>query len=78
MIEKKGEFFGGVGMMAGFIVVLIIIFMPVFNGQNGLDFLDSLYNSISKGSAYFIPKVKEEIESFQGRQDQRRAGHGNQ
>ena len=66
MIEKKGEFFGGVGLMAGFILVLIIIFMPVFNGQNGLNYLDALYNSISKGSAYFIPQVKEEVTAFSG------------
>ena len=52
--------------MAGFILVLIIIFMPIFNGQNGLNYLDALYNSIAKGSAYFIPKVKEEVASFNG------------
>lgn len=66
MIEKKGEFFGGAALMASFILVLIIIFMPVFNGQNGLDFLDALYNSISKGSAYYIPKVRTESEAFNG------------
>ena len=66
MIEKKSEFFGGVGLMAGFILVLIIIFMPVFNGQNGLNYLDALYNSISKGSAYYIPKVQDEASAFKG------------
>jgi hypothetical protein len=66
MIAHKKEFFGGVAMLAGFAVVLIIIFMPVFGGQNGLDYLDSLYNSISKGSAYYIPKVKEETDAFKG------------
>jgi len=66
MIEKKGKFFGGMALMAAFIIVLVIIFLPLFNGQNGLNFLDSLYNSISKGSAYFIPRVKEEIVPFKG------------
>lgn len=66
MIEKKGEFYSGMGMMAGFIVVLILIFMPIFNGQNGLDYLDALYNSISKGSAYYIPKVRTESDAFKG------------
>jgi len=66
MIEKKGEFYGGMGLMATFIIVLIVIFMPVFNGQNGLNYLDSLYNSISKGSAYYISKVKEESDTFNG------------
>jgi len=66
MIEKKGEFYGGVALMATFLLVLIIIFMPVFNGQNALNYLDSLYNSISKGSAYYIPKVKAESDTFNG------------
>lgn len=66
MIAHKKEFYSGVGMMAAFIVVLAIIFSPVFNGQNGLDYLDSLYNSISKGSAYYIPKVREASTAFKG------------
>jgi hypothetical protein len=53
--------------MLGFTVVLIIIFMPVFGGQNGLNYLDALYNSISKGSAYYIPKVQEESDKFLGK-----------
>ena len=66
MIAHKKKFYGGVGMMVAFIVILIIIFMPVFDGQNGLNYLDSLYNSISKGSAYYIPKVMEESDKFKG------------
>lgn len=66
MIAHKKEFYGGVGLMVGFIVVLFIIFSPVFNGHNGMEYLDSLYNSISKGSAYYIPKVKEETNTFVG------------
>jgi hypothetical protein len=66
MIAHKKEFWGGVGMMAAFVVVLIIIFMPIFAGQNGLNYLDNLYNSISKGSAYYIPAVREEVQKFSG------------
>jgi len=67
MIAHKKEFFGGVGMMIAFIIVLIIMFSPIFKGQNGLDYLDNLYNSISKGSAYYIPKVKKESDHFNGK-----------
>lgn len=67
MIAQKKEFYSGVGMLAAFVVVLIIIFSPVFNGHNGLEYLDSLYNSISKGSAYYIPKVKEKTDMFKGK-----------
>ena len=66
IIAHKKEFFGGFGLLVAFFVVLVIMFSPVFKGQNGLEYLDSLYNSISKGSAYYIPKVKEETDNFMG------------
>jgi len=66
MIAHKKEFFGGFGLLVAFFVVLVIMFSPVLKGQNGLEYLDSLYNSISKGSAYYIPKVKEETDNFTG------------
>jgi len=66
MIAHKKEFYGGFALLVAFFVALFIIFSPVFGGQNGLDYLDSLYNSISKGSAYYIPKVKEETDKFTG------------
>jgi len=67
MIANKKKFYSGVILLSAFTVVLIIIFMPLFNGHNGLSYLDSLYNSISKGSAYYIPKLKEEAGEFSGR-----------
>lgn len=64
-IEKKMKI-RGILMMASFFVVLGVIFMPIFKGQNGLDFLDSLYNSISKGSAYYIPETMEKVKKYEG------------
>jgi hypothetical protein len=64
MIEKKNEFFLGLGLMIGFVVVLLFFFMPLIKGKNGLDYLDTLYNSISKGSAYYIPSTKKEVQKF--------------
>jgi hypothetical protein len=61
MIAHPKKFYAGVALMVGFIVVLILIFLPIFKGQNCLDYLDSLYNSISKGSANYIPDLKQEI-----------------
>jgi hypothetical protein len=66
MIERKKEFYGGLGLMTSFTIVLVIFFSPLFAGHNGLDYLDNLYNSISKGSAYYISKVKEETDTFKG------------
>lgn len=62
----------GLILMALFTVVLVVIFMPIFPGvgdqkANGLDYLDNLYNTISKGSAYYIPKAKKDSEAFNGK-----------
>jgi hypothetical protein len=68
MISRKREFFGGLILIIVFVIVLILFFMPLYHGMNGLDYLDNLYNSISKGSAYYIPKVKKECEPLQGKE----------
>jgi len=46
---------------AGFVAVLVLIFMPLFDGRNALNYMDDLYNSISKGSAYYIGGLQEEV-----------------
>jgi hypothetical protein len=66
MIAKKKSFFTGFFMIAGFFGILIVMFSPVFEGHNALNYLDGLYNSISKGSAYYIPAVKEDIKAYNG------------
>ena len=66
MISDKKKFISGLVMMAMFVVVLILFFSSVFNGKNGLEFFDDLYNSISKGSAYYIPQLREEAQALNG------------
>jgi hypothetical protein len=66
MIYNKKEFYGGAALLVGFFIILAIIFMPLFSGQNALNYLDALYNSISKGSAYYIPKATEEAGVLNG------------
>ncbi len=67
MLANKKEFYSGVGLMAGFLLVLAIMFSPVFNGHNGLNYMDGLYNSISKGSAYYIPDLKKQTANYSGK-----------
>lgn len=68
MIAAKKTFFIGFTMLAGFAAVFAVLFMPLFEGgQNTLNYLDNLYNSISKGSAYYIPDLREKNSAFQGR-----------
>jgi len=70
MIANKKEFSGGLVMMAGFWIVFAILLSPVFPGQdkkvNMLDYMDSMYNSISKKSAYYVPATREKVEAFKG------------
>jgi len=64
MIADKKEFYGGFALLVGFFAVLAIMFTPLFEGKNALNYLDSLYNTISKGSAYYIPKLKKDVADF--------------
>ncbi len=58
----------GIFLALSFIGVLILIFSPIYGGgMNGLDFADDLFNKLSKGSSYFIPKLKEANKEFQGK-----------
>jgi len=66
MIGNVKQFYTGLGLIIGFTVVLIFFFMPLYGGKNALDYLDNLYNTISKGSAYYIPKASEEAKKFKG------------
>ena len=60
MIADPRKFYIGVGLLAFFAVVLVIFFLPVLDGKNPMTYLDSLYNSISKQSAYHIPELKQQ------------------
>jgi hypothetical protein len=68
MIANKKTFGKGVALMIAFSIVLVAMFMPLFNGQNGLQTMDNLYNSISKGSANYIPKADKAIGKLSGQQ----------
>jgi hypothetical protein len=65
MITNKTQFMTGVTLMVLFTAVFICIFMPLFGGRNGLEYLDNLYNSISKGSAYYIDTVRTDVQTIQ-------------
>jgi hypothetical protein len=68
LIKNKGLFIMGLFLALSFIIVLILIFSPIYGkGMNGLDYADDLFNKLSKGSSYFIPKLKEANKKFQGK-----------
>lgn len=68
MIHDKKEFGLGLVLMAGFFVVLAIIFMPLFEGgRNTIDHLDNVFNAISKNSAYYIPDLTGKADAHAGK-----------
>jgi len=66
MIADKKQFTLGALLLAAFCVVLVLIFLPLFDGQNALNYMDDLFNSISKGSAYYIDGLREEAKELAG------------
>ena len=66
MDKEKKKLILGVSMLLSFVVVLLAIFLPIFNGTNAMVYADSLYNSISKGSVHYIPEVKKESDLLTG------------
>lgn len=67
LIRKKKPFNIGVIFTITFLGVLFMIFSPVFNGKNGLQYADDSFNKLAKGSSYFIPKVSRSVEKFVGK-----------
>lgn len=55
MITNKKTFTLGIVLLVSFMAVFAYILSPSFgNGRNGLEYADDMFNSLSKGSAYFI------------------------
>lgn len=67
LIMEKGAFIKGILLLASFAIVLIAMFMPLFSGQNALEAADKLFNSIAKGSTYYIPDLKRQNQQYLGK-----------
>ena len=70
MIANKKEFTSGLTLFIAFWIVFALLLSPLYPGQgkkvNMLDYMDNMYNSISKKSAYYIPATQKKIEAYQG------------
>jgi hypothetical protein len=65
LVKNKTQFAKGAFLAVTFAGVLALIFSPVFgDGRNGLVYADDMFNKLSKGSSYFIPKVMKSNEKF--------------
>lgn len=71
LIRHKGHFVKGLVMIGSFFAVCIYLLFPMLhdnygNRLTGLQYADSVFNSLAKGSSYFIPEVREEISTVAG------------
>lgn len=67
MITNKKTFTLGVLLAIGFAAVFAVIMSPIFgDGKNGLVYADDMFNSLSKGSAYFIAEEVPKVEKMAG------------
>jgi hypothetical protein len=66
LIRDTANFIKGVLLAVTFLIVLVIIFMPLFGGENGLRAADRLFNSISKDSSHYIPSLQKKNQAFMG------------
>lgn len=57
----------GIFLAATFFGVLALMAMPIWNGTNFVKYADDTFNSLSKGSVYFIPEIRKKAEKYSDR-----------
>lgn len=70
IIVDKKKFLIGSFLLLAFGVVLILMFVPLFGPKRNMHFIDyaqQILNSLAKGSAYFIPKLRKDLEAWRGK-----------
>ena len=72
LIRSRKHFVAGIVMVGSFFAVCIYLLFPMLhdnygNRLTGLQFADSVFNSLAKGSSYFLPEVRKEIDAVEGK-----------
>lgn len=68
LIRNRPSFITGMLLTISFSCVLLFIFAPLFgDGRNGLQYADDMFNRLSKGSSYFLPKIEKHAEAMAGK-----------
>ncbi|MFZ5590632.1 MAG: hypothetical protein ACOY81_02325 [Bacillota bacterium] len=69
MVRNSRSFVIGLVLLVSFIGIYFYIMSPSFgNGRNGLEYADDMFNSLSKGSAYFIPEETKKAHKQDGKE----------
>jgi hypothetical protein len=67
-IRHKGTALLGVVLGISFLAMQTFAFAPVFGGRTGLEFSDDLFNSLAKGSSYFVPQLSSRVKRVEGQE----------
>jgi len=67
MITNKKSFSIAVVLIILFFATLVLLFLPIINGQTAIKFADNMFNSFAKGSTYFIPEMQKASSEFAGK-----------
>ena len=73
-IAQPKKFTLGLVMLIGFFAVVVMLFMPIYgtrvdgSGKNAFNYLDGLYNSVSKSSSDFNAEMDEKITEWDGKE----------
>jgi hypothetical protein len=67
LVVHQKQFTLGIVLTVTFFGVLFVMFSPLFGGGNAFEAADKLFNSISKGSSYFVDKMRAENRAFEGK-----------
>ncbi|MCB8815829.1 hypothetical protein [Desulfosporosinus shakirovi] len=68
IVRNKKTFVIGVSMLLTFVLCYVGMMSPNFgNGRNGLQYADDMFNSLSKGSAYFIDESQKVADGHIGK-----------
>lgn len=69
LIRHRKPMLLGLFLALTFLGILCLVFSPVFGGgKNGLEYSDSLFNKLAKGSSYFIPKLADNLREVENEQ----------
>lgn len=67
MVKHGKTFMIGMLLLISFLGIYVYMMSPSFgNGRNGLQYADDMFNSLSKGSAYFIKEESKKAEKQAG------------
>lgn len=72
LIHAKAPFFRGSLMLVSFLALFAALLMPIMRDETGkhmtgLEYADNVFNELSKGSSYFIPGVRKNLQSVNGK-----------